>query len=489
MTQAGFTIGLDVGTQSTKALVVDGESRTVVARASRSHGLIEGLPEGAAEQHPHTWRDAVRDVLAEVLADGVIDHARLTAIAVSGQQHGSVFLDADGEVIRPAKLWCDTTTAAEAAELSSRVGRNIPSGFTAPKILWLERHEPDSFDRLRTVLLPHDYINLLLTKRCFMEAGDASGTGLLDITTRAFDRAAADAVDPRVHDMLPELVAPDAPAGTVSDEAARYFGLPAGMLVAPGGGDNMMSAIGSGATRPGVTVVSLGTSGTAFAYSDTPIIDPDGDIAAFCDSTGGWLPLLCTMNATTVTEEVVRLTGDLGHDELTRLAALVDPGADGVLFLPYLAGERVPNLPDATGTLLGLRPGSMTPGVLYRAAMEGATLAIAAGIERMKDLGVSLDRVRLVGGGARNPLWRQITADVLGVPVERLAEPESAAFGAALQACWIHGRASGSAHSADDVAAAHVEVLDDLTRPDMSHHQRYRAHLRRFRQATDTLFA
>ncbi len=253
--------------------------------------------------------------------------------------------------------------------------------------------------------------------------------------------------------------------GTVSTAAAAYFGLPEGIVVSPGGGDNMMSAIGSGATREGATVISLGTSGTAFSYSTQPIIDPSGDIAAFCDSTGAYLPLLCTMNVTGVTEEV-RLSFGLEHEAITRMAANVAPGSDGLLFLPYLSGERVPNLPSATGTLLGLRSGLLSPGHLFRAAIEGTSLGLARGISRMEELGLELSGVSVVGGGSKNPLWRQILADMLGVPVVALSEPESAALGGAIQALWVKRRAEGEAVSADDVARPFVQKSPEIAQPD-----------------------
>ncbi len=435
-----IAIGLDVGTQGTKGLALDVESRRVIARAGSAYGLIQGLPVGAAEQHPDTWWSAIVDIVRALVRDLGKRASEIGALGVSGQQHGFVPLDDQGEVIRPAKLWCDTSTADEARELSQRFGRAVPTGFTASKILWLARHEPANFARLRTVLLPHDWVNLRFTGRVCMEAGDASGTGFFDVRRRAFDSAHISAIDPRLVDCMPPLVPPDAPIGTVRDDIADSLGLPRGVLVSPGGGDNMMSAIGAGATRPGVFVISLGTSATAFAYSATAIVDPEGLIAPFCDSTGGWLPLLCTMNATGVLEEVrAHAAPPNDHASLTERAARVEPGCGGVVFVPYLVGERVPDLPNATGSIHGLRTGSLDPAVLYRAAIEGVTLNLAWGIERMKRLGIPLATVRLVGGGARNHLWRQVIADVLDAPVTALAEVETAAIGAAMQAATVSG--------------------------------------------------
>jgi sugar (pentulose or hexulose) kinase len=356
-----------------------------------------------------------------------------------------------------------------------------------PKLLWLKNHEPENFARVRSVLLPHDYVNFLLTGRKFMEAGDASGSGAFDPKKRDFDRALLEWVDARAPEFFPDLVPANAVAGTVSARAAAYFGLPEGIAVSPGGGDNMMSAIGSGATREGATVISLGTSGTAFACSSRPIVDPRGEIAAFCDSTGAYLPLLCTMNVTGVTEEV-RRAFNLGHEEITRLASAVPAGSDGLLFLPYLVGERVPNLPSATGSLLGLRPGLMDAGHLFRAAIEGTSLGLAHGIERMKELGLALSSVSVVGGGAKNPLWRQILADMLGVPVVALAEPESAALGAALQALWVKRRATGEDVSADDVARPFIAYDERPCEPNAERHRTYREMLTSFGERTHQLY-
>jgi sugar (pentulose or hexulose) kinase len=352
-----------------------------VARAQHPHAFVEGLPTGHIEQHPEQWWDAVAATAREVLQH--VDRTRIAGIGVSGQQHGAVVLDGSGAVVRPAKLWCDTATAAEARELSERTGRAVPTGFTASKLLWLARHEGRSWAAVQRVLLPHDFINLRLTGEASMEFGDASGTGFFAPEQRRFDPAAMAAIDPRLSSMLPALRPVGELAGRLSKTAAERTGLPAGIPVAPGGGDNMMSAIGSGATRAGVVVVSLGTSGTIFTRTERCVVDPKGSIAPFCSSDGAWLPLLCVMNLTGVSEEVKLLTG-LSHAELSKLAADVPPGCAGLLWLPFLVGERVPDLPLATGTLLGLRPGLLRAGHLYRAALEGTSLNLGAGLDRLR---------------------------------------------------------------------------------------------------------
>ena len=489
-----LSLGLDVGTQGTKALLLDGESGAVVGRASAAYGLIDGLELGAAEQHPDTWRKAVGQVIREVLATSGRSADEVIVVGVSGQQHGCVTLDERDEPVRAAKLWCDTATSAEADELTAAFGRPVPTGFTASKLLWLARHEPENWARTKRVLLPHDYINLLLTGNAAMEAGDASGTGLFDVTERRFDErsiaafdrlAGAPSGDGGLASRLPALMDPASPwepVGRVSAAAAADFGLAAGTLVAPGGGDNMMSAVGSGATSSGVVTVSLGTSGTAFAHADNPVIDPDGLVASFCGSTGGWLPLLCVMNLTGVTEEV-RASYGVDHGALTEAARATEPGCDGLLWLPYLNGERVPDLPNATGTLLGMRPGHLRAGVLYRAALEGTSLNLAWGVERLRNLGIEATELRLVGGAAHNPLWREILAACLNTPVLPLQEPESAALGAAMQAQWSWHRDRGVERSLSELTALCVRSTGEATAPKPGLVEHYRDQSKRFRAA------
>ncbi|MBK6942033.1 MAG: xylulokinase [Planctomycetes bacterium] len=487
---SAYFLGLDVGTQGTKAIVLDAERECVVARAASSYGLIEGLGPGHAEQHPLTWLDAISAVLDQLGKAG-IERTAIAAIGVSGQQHGFVPLDRDGAILRPAKLWCDTATAVEARELSQRLGRHVPTGFTASKILWLKRHEPERFARLSTVLLPHDYVNYVLTGRAVMEAGDASGTGFFDPAARAFDSRAIAAIDDDLGTKIPPLVGPGDVVGRVAFAGRDVFGLAESTLVATGGGDNMMSAIGSGATRTGVVVVSLGTSGTVFTRTERPLIDPRGLIAPFCDSAGAWLPLLCVMNSTGVTEEIRSLAGtefdgDLGR--LTRAAAAVEPGVGGALLLPYLNGERVPDLPEATGALIGIRPGTLRVPELFRLALEGTSLNLALGVDRMRALGVGVEAVRLVGGAAANPLWRSILAATLDAPVVRSAEPESAALGGAIQALWTWRRARGESISIDAVAAPYVRVEGDVEAPDPRLRACYREAKERFVHHAIALF-
>src|ERR1051326_4448848 len=347
--------GIDSGTQSTKALVVDARDGKVISSAAQEYELISDLPPGAKEQHPHTWRDATASTIRRALRQAKAVAAEVKAIGVSGQQHGFVALDKDGEVIRPAKLWCDTSTAAECEQITEKLGginktiralgNAMLPGFTASKILWLKNHERENFARLATVLLPHDYLNFWLTGEKVMEYGDASGTALLDVRKRKWAQAALDAIDPDLSSKLPSLLSSDKPAGALQPSTAKMLDLLPGVLVSAGGGDNMMGAIGTGNTRPGVITASFGTSGTIYACADKPVVDPEGEIAGFCDSTNHWLPLLCTMNVTVATE-MVRRDFKWTHQGMDAAVAKAPPGAGGLILLPYLEGERTPNVPD-----------------------------------------------------------------------------------------------------------------------------------------------
>lgn len=457
-------VGIDSGTQGTKALVVDIDSGRVLGRGKAPHAMIGGLGPGASEQDPAVWVDAAGKALVAALKDAGGDPGKVVALGVSGQQHGFVPLDARGRVIRPAKLWNDTSTIQETEDLVAALGGKQAAiarlgicpavGFTASKILWLKRHEPKNSARLATVLLPHNYLNFWLTGRAHMEYGDASGTGLMDIRKRRWDEAAMAAIDPSLAAKLPPLSHPNEPVGFVKEAVAARFGFGC-VLVAAGGGDNMMGAIGSGNVAPGVCTLSLGTSGTIYSHFNRPFVDPEGEIAAFCDSTGGWLPLLCTMNVTNTTEIVKSLFG-LDNAKLERLARRAGPGSDGLLFLPFVDGERVPVLPSSSAVFFGLDRRTFDAAHIVRSVMEGTILNLGYGFARMRTLGLKPSEIRATGGGAKSRLWLQIAADVFGTPVVTLRETEAAAYGAALQSVWNWRLAGGEKTGIAAIAAKWV---------------------------------
>ena len=454
--------GIDAGTQSIKLVVYDAANKQVVANTSAPLELTSG-EDGSREQHPAAWLEAVRACFAGV------DHAvrqRIAALSVSGQQHGFVPLDAQGKVLAPAKLWCDTSSTLECEEIMQAVGsaercielagNPIMAGYTASKLPWTRKHRPEAYAQLATILLPHDYLNFWLTGEKFCEAGDASGTGWLDVRTRQWSKELLHAIDPQrdLSACLPPLVE----LGTtfaVLPRIADELGIPHGVRVAVGGGDNMMAAIGTGCVVPGRLSMSLGTSGTLFAYSDTPVIDPAGAWAAFCSSSGGWLPLVCTMNCTVATETIAKLFGFSTREGDARIAA-TPPGADGMTLLPFLNGERTPDLPLGKGVLAGLDLHNATEAHFYRAAMEGATFSLKFGYDAFTRAGMSFDRIVLTGGGANSAAWRQMVADVFGVPVEVPLQAEGAAFGAALQALWSVRNQQGDTVTLPTLVQEHV---------------------------------
>ena len=477
-------IGVDSGTQSTKALVVDAQTGKVLAAAAQAYGLIPNLPPGAKEQHPHTWRDATGSAIRQALRQARAVATEVKAIGVSGQQHGFVALDRDGEVIRPAKLWCDTSTTAECEEITEKlggfkktiraIGNAMLPGYTAPKILWLKKHEPKHYERLATVLLPHDYLNFWLTGEKVMEYGDASGTALLDVRKRKWSMAAIDAIDPELAGKLPLLIDSDRPSGKLQKATARTLDLNSDVLVSAGGGDNMMGAIGTGNTTEGVITASFGTSGTIYACAAKPVVDPLGEIAAFCDSTNRWLPLLCTMNVTTATE-LLRIQFGWTHEKFSGTVARIPAGAGGLILLPYLEGERTPNVPAGTGVLLGVNSKTYTQDNLARAAMEGVTMGMNFGLRRLAELGVKPSQIRATGGGAKSKAWRQIMADVFNAEVVTLKVAEGAAYGAALQALWCWRREQGEKVSIKEITDRFIELNQEETaRPDKKNVETYR---------------
>lgn len=487
-------IGIDSGTQSTKSIVLDAETGEILAEAQQKYDLIEGLPAGHLEQHPSDWTCAVDKTVAICLEAIGDRRSEVRGIGVSGQQHGLVVLDVNDQVIRPAKLWCDTSTSAQCDQfaeafggqegLIDKAGNAILPGYTIPKLLWLKQNEPENFEKVQTVLLPHDFLNFHLSGVKRMEYGDASGMGILDIRTREWDFDLVDFVDPRVREMLPPLGTSNEAVGTLRPDLAAEWGLSADVIVSAGGGDNMMGAIGTGNIAPGVITASFGTSGTLYGCSAEPVIDPKGEVAAFCDSTDRWLPLVCTMNVTVVTEQVRSWFG-WNLAELEEKIDSVPAGANGLAFLPYLNGERTPNLPNGTGVLHGLNGGNGTPAHIARAAMEGATLGLAYGLRRFDELGLTPTEIRLTGGGSKSRVWRQIAADVFGVPVVALATAEGACLGGAIQAAHAAGEGSY------EELCQRLVALDESTRcqPNPEHADLYREKLDQQLALTDTLHA
>lgn len=429
--------GVDSSTSATKVEVRDLESGTVVSRGAAPHPATQPP---RSEQPPDAWWRAFQDAWAQAGAPAV------DAISVAGQQHGLVALDDRREVIRPAKLWNDTESASDAGWLIGQLpgGReawaaacgSVPvASFTITKLSWLHRSEPESWRRLAHVALPHDYLTFRLTGRLVTDRGDASGTGYWSPASGTYrpDLLALVDQDREWSSVVPEVLGPTEAAGSW-----------AGALVGPGTGDNMAGALGVG-LRPGDVVVSIGTSGTVYAVSDTPTADPTGIVAGFADATGRYLPLVCTLNATKVTAAVGRLLG-VGYEAFDELALAAPPGAGGLTLLPYLDGERTPDRPDATGVLAGLRS-DVGRAQLARAAVEGVVCGLLDGLDALGRLAPTTGRLLLLGGGARSRAFRHILADLSGRPVLVPRDEEQVAAGACVQAAAV---ACGS--DATDVA-------------------------------------
>jgi xylulokinase len=421
-----LVVGVDSSTTACKVEVRDLETGVVVAAGRAAHPPTSPP---RSEQRPQDWERAFGAACAQA---GIPETRRIDAIAIAAQQHGLVVMDSDGVVLRPAKLWNDTESAPDSqalidalpngpADWAAACGSVPLPSFTITKLRWLRRCEPDVFRRVAAVLLPHDWLSSRLTGRLTTDRGDASGTGYWSPEEGRYRPDLLDLVDDSVEweSSLPEVLAPSALAG-------EWAGT--GAVVGPGTGDNMAAALGLG-LRPGDLVLSLGTSGTAFTVSEQPSADPSGAVAGFADATGRFLPLVCTLNATKVTDAVARLLG-ADHERFDALALDAPPGAGGLVLVPYFDGERTPNRPNDTGRLAGLRS-DVSREQLARAAVEGVVCNLLAGADA---LGLTEGRVFLVGGAARSAAFRRVVADLVGRVVTVPSEGELVAAGAAVQA-------------------------------------------------------
>jgi len=466
-------IGVDLGTSGARAIAI-GLDGKVLHSATASYPL-ETPRTGWTEQDPDRWWDAVQSVLEDVASQ--LD-APPSGLGITGQMHGAVFLDGSERVIRPALLWNDQRTARQCEEITQRVGRqsliditgNVAvTGFQAPKILWLRDEEPDNYRRVRRVLLPKDFIRLRLTGTYATDASDASGTLLLDLRARDWSQHLLDRLEiPR--EWLPAVKEGPEHAGSVSPEVGTALGLPSGLPVAAGGGDNAAGAVGNGVIERGVISSSIGTSGVIFAPNDKPQVDPQGRVQAFCHALPGAYHV---MGVTLAAGGSFRWWRDVsgGHDyaELAALAAQAPPGSEGLLFLPYISGERTPHLdPQARGAFIGLTL-RHTAAHFTRAVMEGVVFSLMDSLDLVRELGTPIEEIRATGGAARNKVWRQLQADIFGAPIHHSSVDEGPAFGAALLA----GVACDAYASVAD-ACKSVRFDQEVTQPDPKLHELYR---------------
>ncbi len=464
-----YYIGVDASTTATKALLMDAGGQ-VLAVASSEYGYDTPRPLWA-EQQPDLWWQATAASIRRVLAAAGVDPAGVAGVGLTGQMHGLVLLDAAGGVLRPAILWNDQRTAAECDQIRALLGRerfiditgnDALAGFTAPKILWVKNHEPELFARVRHILLPKDYVRFKLTGGYALDKADGAGTVLFDLRRRDWspEVVAALGIDPA---WLPPTFEGTAVTGQVTPEAAAATGLRPGTPVVAGGGDQAAAAVGTGAVVEGVVSLSLGTSGVVFAAVDRPIVEPEGRLHAFCHAVPGKWHLMGVMLSAAGSLRWYRdtLAPGVDFDALLAPAADVAPGSEGLLFLPYLTGERTP-YPDplARGAFVGLTV-RHTRAHLTRAVLEGVALGLRDSFELMKAAGLAgISQVRVTGGGARSALWRQILADVLDAELVTVGGGEGAAYGAALLA------ATGLGAFPDVQAACAATVrLTSSTRP------------------------
>ena len=483
----GFFLGIDVSTTATKALLIDGEGRPA-GTASSAYDLSTPRPLWA-EQDPESWWRAARNSIRQVLAETGVDPAAVAAVGLTGQMHGLVLLDADHRVLRPAILWNDQRSAAECdlmrerlglQELVRLTGNDAFPGFTAPKLLWVRRHEPEIYARVRHVLLPKDYLRLRLTGACASDLAGAGGTLLLDLAARRWSREVLAAFDIPAG-WLPPTHEGTEITGRVSADAAELTGLAAGTPVVGGGGDQAAQAVGVGAVRPGVVALTLGTSGVVFASSDRPLVDPEGRLHAFPHAVPGLWHVMGVMLSAAGSLRWYRdvAAPGIGFSELVEEAADVPPGCEGLTFLPYLSGERTPHAdPEARGAFLGLTL-AHGRGHLTRAVLEGVAFGLRDNLALMERVGLGeVGELRLSGGGARSALWRQILADVLGLELVTVRASEGAAFGAALLA-----GVAGGAWSSVDEACRRAVAAGETTRPAGAPREAYDAAYGRFRDA------
>ena len=457
-----YYIGLDIGTSAAKALLCDQDGK-IIAIAQKEYPLYAPHPLWSEQEPADWWQGSVQAIQQLVQTSG-IPADQIAGIGLTGQMHGSVFLDKENQVIRPALLWNDQRTAAECEQITALVGYEhlieisgnpALTGFQAPKILWLRNHEPQHYDRVAKVLLPKDYIRFMLTGEYATDCSDAAGTLLLDLRQRNWSKELLDTLGLPI-EWFPKVYEGSQITGKITSSVAQVLGLPSGIPVVAGGGDNAAAAVGTGIVRSGLVSSSIGTSGVVFAHSDAINLDPKGRLHTFCHAVPGknhlmavtlsagnslrWLRDLFLSSASNIpgAQDLA-----LNYDTMTTMAAEVPVGSEGLVFLPYLTGERTPHLdPLANGAFVGLTT-RHTAAHLVRAVMEGVVFSLRDGFEIMRGLDVPIQEVRAIGGGGKSPVWCQMQADIFGNEVVNLAVEEGPAYGAALLAIAADMDANG----------------------------------------------
>jgi xylulokinase len=441
-------LGIDIGTGGTRAVLID-EAGRVLGSATTEHKPISAPHRGWAEQDPDDWWSAACRAVPQCLALAKTAADEIDSVGLTGQMHGLVMLDADGKVLRPSLIWCDQRTEEECREITEKVGAKrlieltanpALTGFTLPKIWWVQKHEPEIWKRVKKIMLPKDYVRFRLTGAHAIDVADASGTLILDVVNRRWSKEMM-AVSNLPEEMLPKLLESQEVSGKISEAGARASGLKAGVPVVAGAGDQAAGAVGMGIVRAGAVSATIGTSGVVFAATATPEFDPKGRIHTFCHAVPGRWHVMGVTQAAGFSLRWFRdqfgASGDPSRDPYDRLmdeASHAPAGSDGVLWAPYLMGERTPHLdPNARAALVGLTA-THTRAHVIRAILEGVAYSLRDTLTIFSDLKLPIESIRLGGGGARGGLWRQIQADVYGMPVDIVEAEEGPAYGAALLA-------------------------------------------------------
>ena len=471
-----YLLGIDVGTTGAKTLLIDSDGH-VVARVTVEYPMYTPRPQWA-EQDPEDWWEATVRSVRQVLHEADIDTNAISGIGLTGQMHGMVMLDGRGKVLRPCIMWNDQRTAEQCEWIMNTIGRRrfldltlnpaLP-GFTAPKIIWTREHEPEIYGQAAKVLLPKDYIRYRLTGVYATEVSDASGTVLLDVSRRAWSQEVLRELG-IPSSWMPECVESIEITGRITAEVAELTGLPAGLPVVGGAGDQAASGVGTGVVEPGLVSVTMGTSGVVFAYTDEPSRDPEGRLHTFCHAVPGkWHVMGVTLSAGGSfrwfrdslglnEKNVARLSGVDPYDILTAEAGTAPAGCEGLLFLPYLTGERTPYPdPNARGTFFGLTL-RHDKRHMVRSVLEGVAYSLRDSIELFRDLAIPINQVRAVGGGARSLMWRQIMADVFGTEMVTINVTDSTAFGAALLA----GVGTGVYENVPEACSATIRIVERI---------------------------
>lgn len=490
-------LGIEISQSGTRAIALDIESAVIGAEAWVPHHWLEGLPAGYREQNPAQWIDAVDRTIRQCLADLGPQRDQVAAIGVAGPQRGLVLLDEANRIVRPAKLAGDLSVKRQADEISRAFGGapglleltgQVPGvESAAAECLWLKQHEPYHFQRAASFLTAQDFISYWLTGERATEPGSASSTGLFDIRSRAWSHALIDFIDPSLAGHLPPVHPSDQPRGLLRSALAREWGLPESIQVGAGSAAPMLTALAAGCVVNGTVSVELGSSGIIAGVGDAPVIDWRGEIAALCNATGSWLGIASSANVS-LAPEVLRRHYGWSVEQFEAMVASVDPGADGLLMLPYLSGETIPRMPEGCGVLHGITPDNFTPAHLARATAEGVALGLGYGMSRLRDLGFDPPEIRLLGPGILSPVVRQLMADVFGAPVIPVSSRQGAAVGAAMQAAVSFFHQCGESLGFEEIASYLVAGdADHRCDPDPRRHEIYQEMMSRQQYLADTL--